>query len=99
MDEWTGGWVVGLLGLLSGADIEFDLVLFKHTCSDLFVGGDTTRHIFIGDCVNSSLCFISPIKNGFLLRLKRVEVVLVVVVVMVVEDDGDVSGCGDSIFD
>lgn len=57
----------------------------EHTCSNLLVGGETTRHIFIGDCVNSSLCFISPIKNGFLLRTKR-------------DDDGDV-GIGDSIFD
>lgn len=90
MDERLG---VLLIGFCFGWRGRIDFVclcfffLLKHTCSNLFVGGDTTRHIFIGDCVNSSLCFISPIKNGFLLRLKRVEVVVVVV-----EDDGDVSG-------
>lgn len=83
---------------------DYSLILFhfiKHTCSNLFVGGDTTRCIFSGDCVNSSLCFISPIKNGFLLSSKRVEVVVVavVVVVVVVEDDDDVCGFDDSMFD
>lgn len=90
MEKWVNesGWVVLLIGFVwewSGY-VEFDFCLIKHTCSNLFVGGDTTRQIFIGDCVNSSLCFISPIKNGFLLRLNKVEVVVVVV------DDGDVSG-------
>lgn len=65
------------------------MMKIQHTCRSLFVGGETTRHIFIDDCVHSSLCFMSPIKNGFLLRIKWEEDD---------DDDGDV-GIGDWIFD
>lgn len=40
-------------------------MIMKFTWSNLFVGGETTRHIFMADCV---LCLISSIKNGLLER-------------------------------